>query len=85
MKYWLNIGFLETDQLVRVARAAEQAGYQGIALPDHLFLPERLDSDYPYSADGDVVWPPDAAWPDCWVAIGATAHATERFAHRWLR
>lgn len=78
MQFWINAGFLEADQLIPVARAAERLGYAGITLPDHLFLPERLESAYPYSADGAVTWPPDAPWPDCWVAIGAMAAVTER-------
>ena len=78
MQFWINAGFLEADQLIPVARAAEALGYEGITLPDHLFLPERYDSAYPYSADGAVTWSPDAPWPDCWVAIGAMAAATER-------
>jgi probable F420-dependent oxidoreductase len=78
VKYWLNVGFLGTEQLLPVARAAERLGYEGIALPDHLFLPEQLESDYPYSPDGDIRWPMDAPWPDCWVAIGAMAAATDR-------
>jgi probable F420-dependent oxidoreductase len=78
VQFWINAGFLEADQLIPVARAAEALGYAGITLPDHLYLPERFDSAYPYSADGAVTWPPDAPWPDCWVAIGAMAAATER-------
>lgn len=78
MQFWINAGFLGADQLIPVARAAERLGYAGITLPDHLFLPECYDSAYPYSADGTVTWQPDAPWPDCWVAIGAMAAATER-------
>lgn len=78
MKYWLNGGFLQTEQLVPVALAAERLGFEGLALPDHLFFPERLQSAYPYSTDGEVTWPVDAPWPDCWVAVGAMAAATER-------
>lgn len=78
MQYWINAGFLEVDQLIPVAQAAERLGYAGLTLPDHLFLPERIESDYPYSSDGGITWPPNAPWPDCWVAIAAMAQATER-------
>jgi probable F420-dependent oxidoreductase len=76
VQYWINAGFLEADQLVPIARAAEQLGYAGITLPDHLFIPDRLDSPYPYSGDGAITWDVDAPWPDCWVAIAAMAQAT---------
>jgi len=78
VKYWINAGFLEVDQLVPVARAAERLGYEGVTLPDHLFFPALIESSYPYSTDGQLTWPPDAPWPDCWVAIAAMAQATER-------
>jgi probable F420-dependent oxidoreductase len=74
----LNVGFLETEQLIPVARAAEELGYEGLSLPDHLVHPSRLESAYPYSPDGQVGWSQDAPWPDCWVAIGAMAAVTER-------
>jgi len=76
MKYWINAGFLALDQLVPIAQAAEALGYEGVTLPDHLFFPEEFSSKYPYSADGDIRWPADAPWPDCWVAIAAMAQAT---------
>ena len=78
MQYWINAGFLEVDQLIPVAHAAEQLGYEGVTLPDHLVLPEVFDSMYPYSANGDITWPREAPWPDCWVAIAAMAAATTR-------
>src|SRR5258706_16082980 len=66
VKYWLNVGFLETEQLIPIARAAEELGYEGLSLPDHLVHPSRLESIYPYSPDGQVGWSQDAPWPDCW-------------------
>jgi len=78
LKYWLNVGFLEVAQLVPVARTAEDLGFEGVALADHLFFPAQVDSPYPYSADGAVAWPTAAPWPDCWVAIAALAQATTR-------
>ncbi len=78
MKYWLNVGFLPTADLVEIARAAEELGFEGVAVPDHLCFPSQIESPYPYSASGEVVWPADAPWPDCWVAIAAMAVATRR-------
>lgn len=78
MRYWLNTGFTAVDQLAPVAREAERLGFEGVAMPDHLFFPEQIESAYPYSADGEVTWRTDAPWPDCWVAAGAMLQATER-------
>ncbi len=76
MKYWLNVGFLEIEQLAPVAQAAELLGFEGVSLPDHLFFPEQISSQYPYSSSGEVGWSLDAAWPDCWVSIAAMGQAT---------
>ncbi|MDO8389580.1 MAG: TIGR03619 family F420-dependent LLM class oxidoreductase [Actinomycetota bacterium] len=76
VKYWIMAGFLAVEQLVPVAQACEALGFAGVMLPDHLFFPEDFSSKYPYSADGEIMWPADAPWPDCWVAIAAMAQAT---------
>jgi len=78
MKYWLNVGFLDVASLGEVARVAEDLGYEGVSFPDHLFLPTSLESPYPYSRDGSIVWPVEAPWPDAWAAISALALATTR-------
>jgi probable F420-dependent oxidoreductase len=41
-------------------------------------MPERVESAYPYAADGSMSWPRSSSWPDCWVAIGAMAAATQK-------
>lgn len=78
VKYWLNVGFLEVAQLVPIVQAAERLGFEGAALPDHLFFPEHIESAYPYSSDGEISWSLDAPWPDCWVSIAALAQVTSR-------
>ena len=75
---WLNAGFVDPTELAALAAAAERLGYAGIDLPDHLFFPDRIDSPYPYSDDGSVLWPAATPWADPWVAIAAMANATER-------
>jgi probable F420-dependent oxidoreductase len=77
VKYWLNSGFLSNDQLVPIAQAAERLGYEGIAMPDHLIFPDHIESLYPYSPNGEIAWPTDAPWPDCWSAISVMASATQ--------
>lgn len=76
MQYWLNIGFVELDQLRPIAVEAERMGFTGVTLPDHLFVPEQLSSAYPYSPDGAVTWTPGSPWPDCWTTIAALSQST---------
>jgi probable F420-dependent oxidoreductase len=78
MRYWVNAVLLEVEQLTEVARHAELLGFEGITLADHLVFPEHFESAYPYSADGNVAWPVDAPWPECWVSIAAMAQVTQR-------
>jgi probable F420-dependent oxidoreductase len=59
-----------------IAQAAERAGFDSIALSDHVFYPERLESKYPYTPDGKPQFRPEEAWPDPWVAVGAMAAVT---------
>jgi probable F420-dependent oxidoreductase len=78
VKFWQAVAFLETDQLLDVARAAEDAGIHGIMVSDHIVFPEDLTSPYPYSPDGKPMWAPSTPWPDPWVLIGAMAAVTDR-------
>ncbi len=77
MKYWLALGFVrETDQLVDLARHAEQIGFQGVVMADHLAMPAHFQSRYPYTETGDTFWQLDTPWPDPWVTFGAIGAAT---------
>jgi probable F420-dependent oxidoreductase len=76
MELWLGLASVGTEHLIDVAIASDQAGITGVSMGDHLVLPGRVNSAYPYSDDGSMVWDPLADWPDSWVAIGAMAAAT---------
>lgn len=78
MEFWQNICFIETTQLVDIARISEGAGYSGIMVSDHVVHPENPTSHYPYAADGRIGWEPWRPWPDPWVLIGAMAAVTDR-------
>ncbi len=78
MEWWLNASFVELHEYVAIARVAEEAGFAGIALSDHLVTPQTITSPYPYSPNGTIRWNPTSAWPDAWVAIAAMAAVTER-------
>ena len=77
MKYWLTLVQVpESEQLVDIARFAEEVGFHGISVADHLVMPTRIESRYPYTEDGEIFWPLDAPWPDPWVTLGAMASVT---------
>lgn len=78
MKFWQAIAFLEPldEQLAPLTRATEAAGFHGVAVSDHLFYPRTLESQYPYTADGQPMWKPETPWPDPWTAIAYMAAIT---------
>ncbi|HEY4280184.1 MAG TPA: TIGR03619 family F420-dependent LLM class oxidoreductase [Conexibacter sp.] len=92
MRFVLYGTFVPVDQLVEVACLAEQLGFDGITIPDHVIYPARYDSPYPYAAGGRAAAPAHAAgrdgrrapwdeeldWPDPLVVAGAIAARTTR-------
>jgi probable F420-dependent oxidoreductase len=61
---------------VRVAQAAEDAGYHSVWLFDHLFTPVQLDSKYPYTADGSYLLTAELPFADPVAVMAAVAGAT---------
>jgi probable F420-dependent oxidoreductase len=66
------------DQLVPLARAAEEHGFRAFSLADHVIDLEQVRTPYPYTPDGKRRWEPDVDWPDPWVSVGALAQVTTR-------
>ena len=78
MKFWQVVSFSEPDQLIGIAQAAEEAGFEGVMLSDHLFFPGRLESRYPYSEDGAPGFDGTTPWPEPWTTISAMAASTTK-------
>ncbi len=76
MKFWQVVSFSEPDQLLGIAQAAEEAGFHGVLIADHLFFPGRLESRYPYSEDGTPGFDGSTAWPEPWTTIAAMSAVT---------
>jgi len=78
MKFVASLAFSPLDHYCDIARAAEAAGFDALALSDHVVHPERIDSPYPYTENHKPRWEPFTPWPDPWVAIAAMAAVTTR-------
>jgi probable F420-dependent oxidoreductase len=76
LKHYVSIAFLDTREAIEVAKAADDLGYDGIAIPDHIVNLESLATPYPYTKDGKRRWEPFTDWPDPWVMIGAISLVT---------
>ena len=64
MKFWQVASFSEPDQLIEIAQGAEEAGFHGVLISDHLFVPGKLASRYPYSEDGKPAFDGTTPSPD---------------------
>ncbi len=78
MRFYVSTAFLDTREAVEIARAADDLGYDGMAVPDHVVNLETLQTPYPYTRDGKRRWEAFTDWPDPWVMIGAVALVTTR-------
>ena len=80
MKHWISlVNVPEVDQYVEIAQFAEEVGFHGISVADHLVMPTKIEeSRYPYTPDGKMWWPEDIPWPDPWVTLTAMGVATKK-------
>jgi probable F420-dependent oxidoreductase len=68
---------MDSAQALVVATMLDEYGYDGVICADHLIYPRVLQSRYPTGAERPP-WPPETAWPDSWILIGAMAAMTRR-------
>ncbi len=78
MKYWQSTSFNDPLELPEIARAAEAAGFEGVLVSDHLFVPADFEPAYLYSDDGRPDFDTTTPFPDPWVTIATMAAHTER-------
>ncbi len=84
MRFHQSVTFLPTLQALELAKAADEQGYDGIYVSDHMFFPRERRSRYTYSTRQDGApgfgdhWDPDTEWPDAWCFISAMAAVTRR-------
>jgi probable F420-dependent oxidoreductase len=77
MKFWQSISWAEPEQLVEIARFAEEVGFHGVINSEHLFLTKQTASPYPYTEDGKMNHALDYAYPDVWSSFAAMAAVTQ--------
>lgn len=76
MKYTLSIAMSQIDQMVELAKTAEEVGFDSIALPDSIFYFEEQTVDYPYTADGKRMFDEETPWVDPLILAGAMGSVT---------
>jgi probable F420-dependent oxidoreductase len=78
VKFCCSATFSAPDELVALARTADEQGWDTLTLSDHLVNPVATRSTYPYTRDGARRWEPGTPWPDPWVTIGHLSAVTTR-------
>ena len=78
MRFTVPFPMLPADHLLPLAQAAEEAGFDAIAVPDSVFYPEVVSAGYPYSPDGSRFWAAETPFVDPFVSVAAMAAVTER-------
>ena len=78
MKFAIATTFSDPAHLDPIARTADECGWDALTFSDHIVHPERMESKYPYTADGGTYWDAQNPWPDPWITIASLAAVTTR-------
>jgi probable F420-dependent oxidoreductase len=76
MELGLNLVMVRPEHMPEIAARAEAAGYGSVFVPDHVIFPARVESPYPYSADGSFPFPLDTPLHEPWIVLTWVAAAT---------
>jgi len=60
----------EPDSALEIAKVAEQVGFESVWGGEHVIFPSKIESAYPYTADGKVPATSETPIPDplIWLA-----------------
>jgi probable F420-dependent oxidoreductase len=78
MKFGTFLFQTQAAGLAAIARKAEELGFESLWIPEHIILPAKLRSRYPYSKDGRMPAPPDVPLHDPMLALAYVAALTTK-------
>jgi probable F420-dependent oxidoreductase len=78
MKYTVSVAMGPIEDIIEIAKTAEEVGFDAIALPDSLFYMEKQAADYPYTPDGSRMWNAETPWVDPLIAAAAMGAVTSK-------
>lgn len=76
MKYWLIVPWTPVEEMIQIARHADELGFYGLMGADHGFVPESMVSEYPYTKDGAPPIDGSMPYPEVWTSIAAMSAVT---------
>ena len=77
MKFWQCLAMIDMDELPVLAKHAEDLGFEGITLGEHLITFSEQYEQYDYSKNSMIRWYPHTHWPDPWVQTTLLASCTK--------
>ncbi len=78
MKFGTFLFQTQPASLGAIARRAEELGFESLWIPEHIILPVKYRSPYPYSKDGRLPAPADVPLHDPLLALAYVAAITTR-------
>lgn len=71
---------IDHEASMEICRRAEAAGFESLWGGEHVILPSKIESSYPYTEDGKIPALPDTPIPDplIWLAFAAAAAPSMR-------
>jgi probable F420-dependent oxidoreductase len=78
MQFTMAVAMSQPQDYAQLARAAEEAGFDQIAVPDSIFWSEQVSSEYPYTGDGARMWTESTPFVDPFLAVAAMGSVTSR-------
>src|SRR3954469_17826496 len=78
VQFTLALAMCPPERIIPLAKIAEDAGWDAVAVPDSVFYPEEVSGEYPFTGDGHRFWDPATPFTDPFVAIPAIAAVTDR-------
>ena len=66
---------VDGESALDICRRAEDSGFESVWGGEHVIIPDKIESRYPYTADGKIPAEPDTPVPDplIWLAFAAAA------------
>jgi probable F420-dependent oxidoreductase len=69
---------VSASSVPRRAHELEVAGFDSLWVSDHVVLPQVVESDYPFTADGKATWSTSTPYVEALVSLAAAAAVTQR-------
>ena len=70
LQFYLSCGFQPPAETIEMTRLAEELGFYGVSLGDHLFYSVEPSTPYPYTESGQPLFPLDAPGPTSGSSLG---------------